>query len=200
MPLRASALPLALLLFSLPGYAAPRPPATPIQITADLTDAPRKLYHAEIDLPVTPGPLTLITPQWIPGSHGPRGPIADLTGLVFTADGKTLPWRRDDVDIFEYHLTIPAGVATLHAHLDSIVDRAASRTNMAVLEWETPHALPRQQPRPRHRHPAHPSSSPPAGASAPPSSPSPPTTLSTPPAAPSTTPPPPSRCSKTPPS
>ena len=25
---------------------------SPIQITADLTDAPRKLYHADIDLPV----------------------------------------------------------------------------------------------------------------------------------------------------
>ena len=28
---------------------------TPIQITADLTEAPRKLYHAEIDIPVAPG-------------------------------------------------------------------------------------------------------------------------------------------------
>lgn len=27
----------------------------PIQITADLSDSPRKLYHAEVDLPVTAG-------------------------------------------------------------------------------------------------------------------------------------------------
>jgi hypothetical protein len=42
---------------------------TPIQITADLSDAPRKLFHAEVDLPVSAGPLTLTTPKWIPGRH-----------------------------------------------------------------------------------------------------------------------------------
>ncbi len=57
--------------------AAPEKTAerTPIQITADLTDAPRKLYHAEVDLPVTEGPVTLTTPKWIPGNHRPTGPV-----------------------------------------------------------------------------------------------------------------------------
>ena len=107
----------------------------PISITADLTDAPRKLYHAEIDLPVKPGPLALITPQWIPGNHRPTGPVSDITGVVFTADGHVLPWRRDDVDLYEFHLTIPAGVTTLHAHLDCIVTERVSQ-KLAVLEWE----------------------------------------------------------------
>ncbi len=106
-----------------------------IQITADLTDAPRRLYHADIDLPVTPGPLDLITPEWIPGTHMPYGPADDITGVVFTADGKTLPWRRDDVDLYEFHLTIPQGVTTLHAHLDCIVNSSVSE-KLAVLEWE----------------------------------------------------------------
>ena len=106
-----------------------------IRITADLTDAPRKLYHAEVDLPVKPGPLTLTTPQWIPGNHRPTGPVEDITGVVFTANGQTLPWRRDDVDLYQFHLTIPAGVTTLHAHLDCIVTRRVSQ-KLAVLEWE----------------------------------------------------------------
>lgn len=106
----------------------------PILITADLTDAPRKLFHAEIDLPVHAGPLALVTPEWIPGAHGPRGPVANIVGVVFTADGKTLPWRRDDVDVYEYHLEIPSGVITLHAHLDCI---ARSTHAYAVLEWES---------------------------------------------------------------
>jgi hypothetical protein len=93
----------------------------PIQITADLSDAPRKLFHAEIDLPVTSGPLTLISPKWIPGDHRPTGPVDGITGVVFTANGQTLRWRRDDVDLYQFHLTIPAGVTTLHAHLDAIV-------------------------------------------------------------------------------
>jgi len=110
-------------------------PRTPIQITAILTDAPRKLYHAEVDLPVTEGALTLTTPEWIPGNHRPTGPVDDITGVVFTANGQTLPWRRDDVDLYEFHLTIPKGVTTLHAHLDCIATARLSQ-KMAVLEWE----------------------------------------------------------------
>jgi len=107
---------------------------TPIQINADLSDAPRKLLHAEIDIPVSAGPLVLTTPKWIPGEHSPGGPVADITGVVFTADGKTLPWRRDDIDLYQFHLTIPAGVNSIHAHLDCITTSATS--NLAVLEWE----------------------------------------------------------------
>ncbi len=109
--------------------------ALPIQIAADLTDGPRKLYHAEIDLPVKSGPLTLTTPKWIPGNHRPTGPVDDITGVVFTVDGKPLPWRRDDVNLYQFHLTIPKGVTTLHAHLDCIVTARIS-AKMAVLEWE----------------------------------------------------------------
>jgi predicted metalloprotease with PDZ domain len=108
---------------------------TPIQITADLSDAPRKLYHAEVDLPVNAGPLTLTTPQWIPGTHMPAGPAQDITGVVFTVNGQPLTWRRDDVDLYQFHLTIPPGVTTLHAHLDCIVTQRVTQ-KLAVLEWE----------------------------------------------------------------
>ncbi len=58
---------------------------TPIRITADLTEAPRHLFHAEVDLPVKSGPLTLITPEWIPGNHAPTGPVSQIVGVVITA-------------------------------------------------------------------------------------------------------------------
>ena len=57
----------------------------PIQITADLSDAPRKLFHAEMDFPVSAGPITLISPEWIPGHHMPSGPASSIVGVVFTA-------------------------------------------------------------------------------------------------------------------
>jgi predicted metalloprotease with PDZ domain len=110
-------------------------PKTPIQIVANLSEAPRRLYHAEVDIPVTEGPVALTTPKWIPGNHRPTGPVDDITGVVFTANGQTLPWRRDDVDLYQFHVTIPKGVTTLHAHLDCIVTERISQ-KMAVLEWE----------------------------------------------------------------
>jgi len=107
----------------------------PIQITADLSEAARKLYHAEIDIPVKPGPVTLITPEWIPGTHRPTPIVDSITGVVFTANGQVLSWRRDNVDMYEFHLTIPEGVATLHAHLD-LINPGRQTTRLAAFEWE----------------------------------------------------------------
>ena len=127
--------PFAVFLFAAIFAGSAHAQTAPIQIIADLTDAPRKLYHAEVELPVEPGPLTLISPQWIPGNHRPTGPVSDITGVVFTVDGKPLEWRRDDVNMYEFHLTIPPGATRLHAHLDCIVTARVSH-KLAVLEWE----------------------------------------------------------------
>jgi predicted metalloprotease with PDZ domain len=118
---------------ALPGVRAQQ---TPIRIVADLSDAPRRLFHADLDLPVTPGPIALTTPQWIPGRHTPLGPVQEIVGVVFTANGQSLAWRRDDVDLYQFHLTIPQGVTTLHAHLDCIVTSRVSQ-KLAAMEWET---------------------------------------------------------------
>jgi predicted metalloprotease with PDZ domain len=133
MIIRRTLLPFALLALGSPSLLQAQ--KSPIQITADLSEAPRKLYHAKVDIPVQPGPVTLTTPKWIPGNHRPTGPVDDITGVVFTANGKVLPWRRDDEDLYQFHVTVPAGVTTLHAHLDCIVTARISQ-KLAVLEWE----------------------------------------------------------------
>jgi len=133
MIVRRTLLPLALL--ALGSSSILQAQKTPIQITADLSDAPRKLYHAEVDIPVAAGPVTLTTPKWIPGNHRPTGPVDEITGVVFTANGKVLPWRRDDEDLYQFRVSVPAGVTTLHAHLDCIVTARISQ-KLAVLEWE----------------------------------------------------------------
>jgi predicted metalloprotease with PDZ domain len=111
----------------------------PIRIAADLTEAPRKVYHAEIDIPVKAGPIALTTPEWIPGTHRPTPQVDSITGLVFTAEvagtKQTLPWRRDDVSMFEYHVTVPKGATNLHAHLD-LINPGRQTTKLASLEWE----------------------------------------------------------------
>lgn len=125
---------LAMVYFSLVSPSV-RAQKRPIEIVADISDAPRKIYHADVELPVTAGPLALTTPQWIPGNHRPTGPVSEITGVVFTIDGKQTEWRRDDVDMYQFHVEIPAGATTLHAHLDCIVTGRVSQ-KMAVLEWE----------------------------------------------------------------
>ena len=124
--------PVAALAFT---FTLPLAAQEPIRITADLSEASRKLYHAEIDLPVKAGENTFTTPKWIPGNHRPTGPVDDIVGVVFSVDGKPIPWRRDDVDLYEFHVDVPKGVTTLHAHLDCIVLSRAS-DKIAVLEWE----------------------------------------------------------------
>src|ERR1700730_3567083 len=97
---------------------ATEPPLSPIMIALDAREAPRKILHARLTIPVKPGPLTLFYPKWIPGEHGPTGPITDLAGLKLSAAGKTVAWRRDDVDMYAFHLEVPAGATALDVMLD----------------------------------------------------------------------------------
>ncbi|HET7650487.1 MAG TPA: M61 family peptidase [Gammaproteobacteria bacterium] len=89
-----------------------------LTLNVDLSDAPRKLFHVQETIPVKPGPLTLYYPEWIPGEHSPSGPIVNVAGLVFTANGKALDWRRDLGDMYTFHLTIPQGVSKLDVAFD----------------------------------------------------------------------------------
>ncbi|HEY6303057.1 MAG TPA: M61 family peptidase [Terriglobales bacterium] len=100
---------------SFPVFGANGPTVT---LSVDGSDASRKLFHAQLRIPAKPGTLTLYYPKWIPGEHGPTGPITDLTGLKFTASGKPLKWRRDLLDGFTFHVEVPAGENEVVANLD----------------------------------------------------------------------------------
>ncbi|MGA2858278.1 MAG: M61 family peptidase [Candidatus Sulfotelmatobacter sp.] len=107
-----------------------------ISVTVDATKTQQKLLRVELVVPVKPGPLTLYYPKWIPGEHGPDGPIANLTGLKFEADGKTIPWERDLLDVFTFHVEIPRGVSHLNASYDYLEPDGGSATDkLLVLEW-----------------------------------------------------------------
>src|SRR5690348_15388169 len=109
---------LFLLPLTVPTFAAG--PAPHITIALDATEAPRKIFHARMTMPVTGGTLTLYYPKWIPGEHGPTGPIQDLAGLKFTANGQELKWRRDLQDGWTLHVDVPTGVSSVNASLDFI--------------------------------------------------------------------------------
>jgi predicted metalloprotease with PDZ domain len=95
-------------------------PIAPIQLTVDAREAPRGIFHSHIVMPVTAGPLTLFYPEWIPGEHGPTGPNIELAGLKITASGTPIAWSRDLVDMFSFHIDVPAGATQLEIALDYI--------------------------------------------------------------------------------
>lgn len=115
----------------------------PVEIRVDATDVTRRLIHARLTIPASPGPLTLRYPKWIPGEHGPTGPVADLTGLRITAAGRTLAWKRDTVDMFAIHVDVPAGAPAVEVSLDFISppetggfsSGSSATSELAVLNW-----------------------------------------------------------------
>jgi len=109
----------------------------------DATHAPEKILHAQMEIPVAAGEVKLVFPKWIPGEHGPTGPITDVTGLQFSANGKRLNWRRDLDEMYTVHITVPQGVSTLEAKLDLVMPAppegfssgASATTQLDMLSW-----------------------------------------------------------------
>lgn len=116
-----------------------------ITLSVDLTEAPRRILHAVETMPVQAGPMTLVYPKWIPGEHGPTGPLENLAGLVMTGNGQTVVWERDKVDMFAFHVAVPQGVTKLEIKLDFLAPAATSgfsggastSANLALLSWNS---------------------------------------------------------------
>lgn len=114
----------------------------PIRLEVDATDAPRSIFHVKETISANPGPLTVVYPKWIPGNHRPSGPIANLIGLNFAAAGKPVPWKRDPVDMYSFHVNVPAGVTEITATFDQLVNSdsagatgAAASSQVLDLNW-----------------------------------------------------------------
>src|ERR1700674_508900 len=125
--------------------ASAQTPEDAARIEVDLRDATKYVFHAKLSLPVKPGPMTLVYPKWIPGDHSPVGPIFDLTGLKISSGGKEVAWKRDDVEIFAFHIEVPGGASRLEIKLDYLSpaeatgsrEHPAATAQLAVLNWYT---------------------------------------------------------------
>src|SRR5208282_6139696 len=114
-----------------------------MKLRVDATDASRHILHATMSIPAKPGPMTLLYPEWIPGEHGPTGPVIDLVGLKITAGGKIVPWKRDAVNMYAFHVTVPEGATALDVVFDFITppetsgftSGASATTELAVFNW-----------------------------------------------------------------
>ena len=87
-------------------------------VELDAREVGRHVLHAHMVLPAQPGPLTLLYPKWIPGEHGPTGPLNGVVNLRFHSQGRELAWRRAPLDMFTFRLEVPAGAKAVEADLD----------------------------------------------------------------------------------
>jgi predicted metalloprotease with PDZ domain len=111
-----------------------------ITLDVDATTISKKILQAHETFPLgSPMVQTvdLVYPKWIPGNHGPTGPIADLVNLRFTADGKSIAWTRDPVDMYRFHIPVPAGTNLLVADF-SLVGAYAGGNDFAIGNTSTP--------------------------------------------------------------
>jgi predicted metalloprotease with PDZ domain len=118
--------------------------SAPLTLAVDLTDAPRKILHAQETIPVQPGPMTLVYPEWIPGEHSPSGPVVDQAGFIITTpNGQRVKWERDPDNMYTYHITVPSGTTQLDIKMDFLATAApegfsagaSTSANLALLSW-----------------------------------------------------------------
>ena len=125
---------------------APRDTAYPGTITLDVdaTDVGRAIFRVEQTIPVArSGHMVLLYPEWIPGKHAPRGQIEKLAGLTIRAGGRPVPWTRDPVDMYAFHIDVPSGAKRLDLAFQFVSATAANQGRIVMapamlnLQWES---------------------------------------------------------------
>jgi predicted metalloprotease with PDZ domain len=115
-----------------------------VRLEIDASDVTRAVYRVKQTFPVPPGTRELILqlPQWLPGNHGPRGPLNLLADLRFEAGGKPLAWTRDPVEVYAFRITVPDGTREVTARfvhtspLQANEGRITMTREMLNLQWE----------------------------------------------------------------
>jgi predicted metalloprotease with PDZ domain len=130
---------LACLCLACAGLAA----AADITVRLDARDLARKRVHSDVTILASPGPLTLVSAKWMPGEHGPSGPLDVMIGLEIKANGQRLAWSRDPFDMHALRIEVPAGADRVEVSLDSALqtedghfsEGPSSTEQLAVISW-----------------------------------------------------------------
>jgi len=114
-----------------------------LKLAVDASDIERRIFRVHEEIPVAAGALTLLYPQWLPGNHSPRGPIDKLGGLMIRGNGQNIAWTRDPLDVYAFHVDVPAGVSVLSLDFeflspqDTSQGRVVMTPQMLNLQWNT---------------------------------------------------------------
>ncbi|HET6277055.1 MAG TPA: hypothetical protein VFE16_14090 [Candidatus Cybelea sp.] len=122
-------------------FVAAAPYATqerPVTLAVDATRAGDGMMEVRERIPAAPGSFTLVYPKWIPGEHGPTGPLNDLAALRISAGGTPLDWRRDANDLYTFHVEVPRNANAVDVAFDVLLNAPGdtlSTHSIAILNW-----------------------------------------------------------------
>ncbi len=116
-------------------YATPGQPAT---LVLDASRAADGIMEVRERIPAAGGSFTVVYPKWIPGEHGPTGPLNDLAALRISVDGAPLDWRRDSTDLYAFHVNAPPGTRSIDIAFDVLMnapDDTMATHEVAIVNW-----------------------------------------------------------------
>jgi predicted metalloprotease with PDZ domain len=127
----------AVLLLAAAASAAAQERSTPnMTLVVDETQAARRIAFVHEEIRVQAGPLALAYPKWIPGEHGPTGPIEQMATLRIHAGNSVLQWARDPDDIYTIHVDVPGNTDRITVDFDTLLENTIS-AHQLLLAWNT---------------------------------------------------------------
>ena len=113
-----------------------------VQLTVDATDVTRGIFRIHQRIPVSnAGDLVLLYPKWVPGGHSPRNEIRKVAGFRATANGQTLKWKRDPLDVYAFHIDVPQGISAVDVEFQFLSATAENQgrtvmtPEMSSIQW-----------------------------------------------------------------
>ena len=112
-----------------------------ISLMVDLSNTPEQVLKVQETIPVKGRDITLLYPEWLPGTHSPSNPITQLAGLTITANGKPVPWARDRVNMYAFHVAAPKEASTLEVSFQFLASLDPKRSRISAkfadLTWNS---------------------------------------------------------------
>jgi len=123
--------------------AAPEDRAFPgeLQLFVDASDVQHRVLHVREHISGLAGAAVLLYPRWLPGNHSTTGPIQRVAGLKISAGGRALPWRRDSVDMYAFHVEMPSDIPAIDVVFDYLsptsakVDPLEVGPDVELIDW-----------------------------------------------------------------
>jgi len=116
--------------------------APAMTLVVDQTQGARRIAFVHEEIRVRPGAVALAYPKWIPGEHGPTGPIQQFAALRIHSGSENLSWTRDPEDIYTIHVEVPANTDRISVDFDTLMENTIS-VHQLLVAWNTVVLYPR---------------------------------------------------------